>query len=48
MAAKSFAPILKRAAARTGGLDELQAQLPKAKTARQLKAVKDDRYLSQM
>jgi len=48
MAAKSFEPILKRATKRTGGLAKLEAQLPKAKSARQLKAVKDDRYLSQM
>ncbi len=48
MAAKSFAPILKRAVQRTGGLDQLEAQLPKPKSKRQLKAFKDDRYLSQM
>ena len=48
MVVKTFAPILKRAAVRTGGVDRLEPQLPKAKTSRQLKAVKDDRYLSQM
>ncbi len=44
----SFAPILKRALKRTGGEEKLEAQLPKPKTARQLKAISDDRYLSQM
>jgi 3-methyladenine DNA glycosylase Tag len=48
MATKGFAPIVKRATTRAGGLDKLEAQLPKAKSARQLRAVKDDRYLSQM
>jgi 3-methyladenine DNA glycosylase Tag len=48
MAGPAFAPILKRAVKRTGGLDKLEAQLPKPKSARQLKAMKDDRYLSQM
>lgn len=44
----SFAPILKRALKRTGGEEKLEAQLPTPKTARQLKAISDDRYLSQM
>ena len=48
MAVKPFAPILKRAIERTGGLDRLEKQLPKPKSSRQLKSVKDDRYLSQM
>jgi 3-methyladenine DNA glycosylase Tag len=44
----SFTPILKAALKRTGGQAKLEAQLPVPKTAKQLTAVSDDRYLSQM
>lgn len=44
----SFAPILKTALKRTGGEAKLEAQLPVPKTPKQLAAVSDDRYLSQM
>ena len=44
----SFAPALKKAIKRTGGLEQLDAQLPTPKTAAQIAKVSDDRYLSQM
>ncbi len=44
----SFAPILARATKRAGGAKELEKHLPKAKSAKALKAVGDDRYLSLM
>ncbi|HSG96089.1 MAG TPA: DNA-3-methyladenine glycosylase I [Afifellaceae bacterium] len=44
----AFAPILKRALKRTGGQDKLEAQLPSPRSADELAAVPDDRYLSQM
>ncbi len=46
--AASFAPILTRATKRAGGLKELEKILPKPKSAKALKAVGDDRYLSLM
>lgn len=46
--APSFAPILARAVKRAGGAKELEAKLPKAKSAKALKTVPDDRYLSLM
>lgn len=46
--AASFAPILARATKRAGGVKELEKILPKPKSARALKAVGDDRYLSLM
>ena len=44
----AFAPILKRAQKRTGGQERLEAQLPSPRSAAELAAVPDDRYLSQM
>jgi 3-methyladenine DNA glycosylase Tag len=44
----AFAPILKRATKRAGGEAALEKLLPKPKSARQLKAVADDRYFSLM
>ena len=44
----AFAPILKRAEKRTGGPDRLEAQLPSPRSADELAATPDDRYLSQM
>lgn len=44
----AFAPILKRAVKRAGGEAALEKLLPKPKSARQLKAVADDRYFSLM
>jgi len=44
----SFTTIYERAAKRKGGVDALEDLLPKAKTARSLVRVKDDRYLSEM
>ena len=44
----AFAPILKRAVKRAGGEAALEKLLPKPKSARQLKAVSDDRYFSLM
>lgn len=46
--AASFAPILARAAKRADGAKELEEKLPKPKSAKALKAVGDDRYLSLM
>ena len=46
--ASSFAPILARATKRAGGAKELDKKLPKPKSAKVLKAVGDDRYLSLM
>jgi 3-methyladenine DNA glycosylase Tag len=43
-----FAPILKAAEARAGGLSALEARLPVPKSAAELAAVGDDRYLSLM
>ena len=45
---KKFAPILARAAKRTGGAAALAAHLPVPKDAAALVAVSDDRYLSLM
>ena len=45
---QAFSSIYEKAAARKGGADELEALLPKPKTAAQLKKVGDDRYLSEM
>lgn len=44
----SFAPVLKSAAKRAGGAAALEEMLPKPTTARKIKGVADDRYLSQM
>ena len=44
----SFAPILARATKRAGGGKELEKLLPTPKSAKALKAVGDDRYLSLM
>lgn len=46
--AASFAPILARATRRAGGAAALAKRLPKPKSAKALKAVSDDRYLSLM
>ena len=43
-----FAPILKAATKNAGGKAELEKRLPTPNTARKIKAVPDDRYLSQM
>ena len=43
-----FPPILQAAEARAGGAAALQARLPTAKSAAELRAVGDDRYLSLM
>ena len=45
---KAFAPVLERALARTGGERALRDMLPAAKDAPSLRALGDDRYLSQM
>ena len=45
---ESFDSIFQRAAARKGGPEELEALLPKPKTARQLKNVKDADVLAEM
>jgi 3-methyladenine DNA glycosylase Tag len=45
---KPFKTILKQAETRAGGVELLEARLPKPKSARALKAVPDDRYLSLM
>jgi 3-methyladenine DNA glycosylase Tag len=45
---QKFAAIYQRAAKRKGGVDALEALLPKPKTAAQLKRVADDRYLAEM
>ena len=44
----SFGPIFARAVARAGGEAALESVLPKPKTAKALRAVPDDRYLSLM
>jgi len=44
----SFDPILKRALKRTGGEENLEAQLPAPRTASELALTSDDRYLSLM
>ncbi len=44
----SFAPVLKNAAERAGGGAALEDMLPMPETARKIKGVPDDRYLSQM
>lgn len=44
----NFAPILKAATKNAGGKAALEKRLPKPNTARKIKAVSDDRYLSQM
>ncbi len=44
----SFAPVLERALTRAGGEPALQEMLPTAKSVRALRALGDDRYLSQM
>ena len=44
----SFASILDVAVRNKGGLDELLASLPEVKTTEQLRAIPDDRYLSEM
>lgn len=46
--AAPFAPILARAAKRAGGAKELEKQLPTPKSAKALKGMGDDRYLSLM
>lgn len=43
-----FAAILKRAVRRKGGLEAVEARLPKMKSAAALRKVGDDRYLSEM
>jgi len=45
---QSFSVIFDQAAARKGGAKELEALLPKPKTAAQLKRITDDRYLAEM
>ncbi len=45
---REFAPVLARALARAGGARALERMLPSAKSARALRALGDDRYLSQM
>jgi 3-methyladenine DNA glycosylase Tag len=45
---QKFAAIFKRAAQRKGGVDALEALLPKAKSPAQLKRLSDDRYLAEM
>jgi 3-methyladenine DNA glycosylase Tag len=45
---QSFSAIYEKAAARKGGAEELEALLPKPKTAAQLKRITDDRYLAEM
>jgi len=45
---KRFQPILAKAIKRAGGEAEFEDQMPVPATTRQLKAVKDDRYLSTM
>jgi 3-methyladenine DNA glycosylase Tag len=45
---QAFSSIYEKAAARKGGAAELEALLPKPKSAAQLKKVGDDRYLSEM
>jgi 3-methyladenine DNA glycosylase Tag len=47
MTASPFAPILERARTRVGAA-ALEARLPQPRSAAELKAVSDDRYLSQM
>jgi 3-methyladenine DNA glycosylase Tag len=44
----AYDEIYQAAAARNGGADRLKKRLPKAGSARALKAIPDDRYLSQM
>ena len=44
----SFAPVLKKAAKRAGGAAALEEMLPSPESARQIKSVSDDRYLSNM
>ena len=45
---KTFKPILSRAMTRAGGAAALDEMLPKPVSARKLKSVSDDRYLSSM
>ena len=45
---KAFAPVLERALARAGGPKALEEMSPSARSARALRALGDDRYLSQM
>ena len=45
---QAFSSIFEKAAARRGGAAELEALLPKPKSAAQLKKIGDDRYLSEM
>ena len=44
----SFAPVLKKAAKRAGGAAALEDMLPSPVSARKIKGVSDDRYLSRM
>jgi 3-methyladenine DNA glycosylase Tag len=44
----AFGPIAEAAASRVGGADALEARLPRSKSADELRAVPDDRYLSLM
>ncbi len=43
---RAFDDILSLAAVRKGGLDAVEARLPQVKTARELKAIPDDRWLA--
>ena len=45
---EKFSTIWERAAARHGGDKALSAKMPETKTARQLKAIPDDRWLAEM
>lgn len=45
---RSFAEILKLAAKRKGGVAAIEKELPKVKSAKQLAAIPDDRWLSAM
>ncbi len=45
---QKFATIYKRAAQRKGGVDALEALLPKSKSTARLKRMPDDRYLAEM
>ena len=45
---ETLAEIYGRAVARHGGEDAVEERLPAAKSTRQLRAIKDDRYLAEM
>jgi 3-methyladenine DNA glycosylase Tag len=45
---EDFDVVIERAAARHGGLDAVEQRLNKVKTPRQLKAIKDDRWMAEI